>query len=88
MNPTPDSRIFETQWFVEPNSPLIENKIYYAKAGNLLYYITTHRGLTTDNLAASPEKVKAVILNETTELKDTSIDCFHELQKVLDKPVR
>lgn len=84
LNPTPDSRIFESSWFVDPKHPLIENKIFYAKVDNLLYYITAHRGPTTDDLEPTSE-VKGMELGDSEGIADNSADCFNDLQKFINK---
>lgn len=84
MEPTADARILQTQWFVDPKHPLIETKIYYSKADNMLFYITAHRGVSTDDIKASSE-VNTVTLGDDKGFEDTSIDAFNTLIKFLDK---
>lgn len=66
--------------------PLMEHKVYYAKVDNTLYYITTHRGPTTDDLVASDGDVKSMILVDSTGKEDKALEAFNALQKALDKP--
>lgn len=85
LTPTQDARIFETQWFTDPNHPLIETKVFYSKADDFLFYITAHRGPTTDDLVSTDE-VKSVILADSKGHIDDSLDKYNALIKFLDTP--
>ena len=85
MIPTNDPRIFETQWFIDADHPLIENKVFYSKVDNILFYITAHRGVSTDDLSMTNE-VKSLTLADDKGFEDTSADAFNALQKFLDTP--
>lgn len=85
LSPTQDPRIHESSWFVNANQPLIENKVFYSKVDNLIFYITAHRGPSIDNLPASPDEVASYELSDQEGMKDTSADCFNALIRFLDK---
>lgn len=85
LTPTSDPRIFESQWFVDPKHPLIENKIFYAKVDSIMYYITAHRGPTTDDISVSPDEVSSVQVVDTVGYEDSSRDCFNKLVKAISK---
>ena len=87
LTPTEHAKIFMTGWFTDPNHPLIENKVFYSKSDNLLYYITAHRGPTVDDLEPT-NKPKGVTLGDSKGLNDNATDCFNALVKFLDSPAR
>jgi hypothetical protein len=84
MNPTSDARIFETEWFRQPNS-LLETKIYHSLQDGLMYYIFAYRGMNI-TLLAKNEPTGALI--DEPVLQDNSLEQFNKLVKVLSTPAR
>lgn len=88
MLPTDNSNIRQTEWFVNPANPLLEYKIFSAKVGNLLYFITAKRGVTSAILpiTESFDKPIAVEVPEAQDIPDNSADQFAKLVKFINSP--
>lgn len=88
MNPTSDSRVFETSWVLSPNQ-LLEHKYYYARVGELLYVIQAQRGVSNDILPkAHYSEPVALTLSTTNQIEDNSLSQFNKLVAYLNKAVK
>lgn len=85
LNSTNHTNVFSTDWFTDPKHPLIQSKILYANTGDVMYYITLHRGPTTDDIEMSPNEVKAVNLNDTIGYEADEQEAMNKLIKAIEK---
>lgn len=87
MNPTNDSRIFETQWIPSDNA-LVERKYFYAKVGELVYVIMAWRGVGFETISRNPDDFNEPIgymFNTDKGLEDNSGAQFAKLVRFLNK---
>lgn len=90
MNPTSSSVIRETSWFVLPNQPLLEYKVFSARVGELLYFSVARRGVTSSSLPLEKglKEPTGVLVAETADIEDNSGAKFEELEKFLKKAMK